>query len=188
MTPTHPSGSGFLSLWHYHPLRVHIATVFTAVIFAACGLIAWSNPIQGKAIVLGAAEDLIDRIDNEAGTALKNLFAPVESLVALTAVAPVSGAASLRERLRSLPAAAELLRHNPQLASFYVGYDNGDFFLVRPLPDDGATKEFGAPPGSAYLVQSIEKGPSRPFAGTCMCSSANVDFAPPKTTKKSRKV
>src|SRR5215469_14061251 len=108
MDPTRPSGPTFLSLWRRHPLRVHIATVFTVVILAACGVIAWSNHIQGKAIVLGSAEDLIERIDNEAGTALQNLFGPVESLVALSAVAPVTAAGSLSERLRSLPAAAEL--------------------------------------------------------------------------------
>ena len=157
MNPTRPAGPGLLSLWHYHPLRVHIATVFTAVIFAACGLIAWSNHVQGKAIVLGAAEDLIDRIDNEAGAALKNLFAPVESLVALASLAPITAAVSLRDRMSSLPAVAELLRGHPQLASFYVGYDNGDFFLVRPLPDDVARSEFGASRDAAFLVQSVEK-------------------------------
>ena len=157
MSQTSSRKPGLLSLWHRHPLRVHIATVFTAVIFAACGVIAWSNHIQGKAIVLGSAEDLIDRIDNEAGTALKNLFAPVESLVALASVAPVTGAASLRERMRSLPAVAELLRRHPQLASFYIGYDDGDFFLVRPLPDDAARNDFGASPDAAFLVQSVEK-------------------------------
>src|SRR5215470_16970632 len=160
MTPS-PSGSAFLALWHRHPLRVHIATVFTFVIFAACGAIAWSNHVQGKAIVLGSAEDLIERIDSEAGTALTNLFAPVESVVALAAVAPLTATTSLRERMPSLPAAAELLRRNPQLASFYVGYDNGDFFLVRPLPDDRARKEFGAPQDATFLVQSIEKGRPR---------------------------
>ena len=157
MNPTRASGSGLLSLWHYHPLRVHIATVFTVVVFAACGVIAWSNHIQGKAIALGSAEDLIDRIESEAGTALKNLFAPVESLVALASVAPVTGAASLRERMPSLPAVAELLRRHPQLASFYIGYEDGDFFLVRPLPDDAARSEFGASPDAAFLVQSVEK-------------------------------
>jgi HD-GYP domain-containing protein (c-di-GMP phosphodiesterase class II) len=161
MNPIRRSGPAFLSLWHRHPLRVHIATVFTFVIFAACGVIAWSNHVQGKAIVLGSAEDLIGRIDNEAGTALENLFGPVESLVALAAVAPLTDAASLRERMRSLPAAAELLRRHAQLASFYVGYDTGDFFLVRPLPDESARKEFGAPPDAAFLVQSIEKGRPR---------------------------
>ena len=115
MRPTRPSGSGFLSLWHRHPLRVHIATVFTAVIFAACGVIAWSNHVQGKAIVLGAAEDLIDRVSVDADNALKNLFEGVETTVTWASVAPLTAAGSLRERLLSLPTLAEVLKRRPQI-------------------------------------------------------------------------
>jgi HD-GYP domain-containing protein (c-di-GMP phosphodiesterase class II) len=157
MNPLRPSGPALLSLWHRHPLRVHIATVFTAVIFAACGVIAWSNHVQGKAIVLGSAEDLIDRVSVEADNALKNLFEGVETTVTWGSVAPLAAAGTLRERMRSLPTLAEVLRRRPQMAAVYVGYDNGDFFLVRPLRDEVSRKEFGAPPIADFLVQSIER-------------------------------
>ena len=148
---------GLLSLWHLHPLRVHIATTFTAVILAACGLIAWSSYVQGRDIVLEAAGDLIDRIDNEANTALENLFAPVESLVTWASFAPLSAAGSLDARMPSLPALAEILKRQTQLDAIYVGYDSGDFFLVRALSDDASKKEFGAPRHAAFLVQSVER-------------------------------
>jgi HD-GYP domain-containing protein (c-di-GMP phosphodiesterase class II) len=157
MTPIRPSGPDFLSLWHRHPLRVHIATVFTAVILAACGVIAWSNHVQGKHIVLGAAEDLIHRIDKEANTALKNLFEPVETVVTWASVAPLTAAGSLGARMPTLPTLAEVLRRRPQVAAIYVGYDNGDFFLVRALPDDASRKDFTAPQNAAFLVQSVER-------------------------------
>src|SRR5215471_9225919 len=156
MTPTRPSGP-VLSLWHRHPLRVHIATVFTVVIFAACGVIAWSNHIQGKAIVLGAAEDLIDRVAVDADNTLKNLFEGVETTVTWASVAPLTAAGSLRDRMPSLPTLAEVLRRRPQIAAVYVGYDTGDFFLVRALRDDASRKEFGAPSDAAFLVQSVER-------------------------------
>ncbi|HZT62402.1 MAG TPA: HD domain-containing phosphohydrolase [Burkholderiales bacterium] len=157
MTQTSSQGSGPLALWHRHPLRVHIATVFTTVIFAACGTIAWSNHVQGKRIVLGAAVDLIDRIEVEAGTALDSLFEPVETVVTWASVAPLTSAGSLRERMSSLPTLAEVLKRRPQVAAVYVGYANGDFFLVRALRDDASRKEFGAPRHAALLVQSLER-------------------------------
>jgi HD-GYP domain-containing protein (c-di-GMP phosphodiesterase class II) len=157
MNPTRPSGPGVFSLWHRHPLRLHIATVFTAVIFAACGVIAWSNHVQGKAIVLGAAEDLIDRVSVDTDTALKNLFEGVETTVTWGSVAPLTAAGSLRERMLSLPTLAEVLKRRPQIAAVYVGYDNGDFFLVRALRDEASRKEFGAAGDAAFLVQSVER-------------------------------
>jgi len=43
------------SLWHHHSLQLHIATLFTVLIVIACGVIAWSNHVQGRKVVLGAA-------------------------------------------------------------------------------------------------------------------------------------
>jgi len=158
MSPTNSKRPGVLSLWHRHSLRVHIATVFTVLILVACGVIAWSNHVQGKGMVLAAAEDLIERIGVEADNALKNVFEPVETVVTWASVAPLTSAASLRERMTSLPTLAEVLRRRPQVAAVYVGYENGDFFLVRSLNDDASRKEVGAPATAAFLVQSIERG------------------------------
>src|SRR6185295_4571812 len=158
MSPTSSKRPGVLSLWHRHSLRVHIATVFTVLILVACGVITWSNYVQGKGIVLGAAGDLIERIGVEADNALKNVFEPVETVVTWGSVAPLTSAASLRERMSSLPTLAEVLKRRPQVAAVYVGYENGDFFLVRSLNDDASRKEFGAPATAAFLVQSIERG------------------------------
>ena len=157
MSQTSSRKPGLLSLWHRHPLRVHIATAFTAVIFAACGVIAWSNHVQGKRIVLGAAGDLIHRIDKEANTALKNLFEPVQTVVTWASVAPLTAAGSLDARMSTLPTLAEVLKRRPQVAAIYIGYDNGDFFLVRSLSDDASRREFEAPRNAAFLVQSVER-------------------------------
>jgi HD-GYP domain-containing protein (c-di-GMP phosphodiesterase class II) len=64
----------------------------------------------------------------------------------------------------SLPALAEILKRQTQLDAIYVGYDSGDFFLVRALSDEASKKEFGAPQHAAFLVQSVElrRGVVRP--------------------------
>ena len=157
MSQTSSQRPSLFSLWHRHSLRVHIATVFTAVILVACGVITWSNHVQGRNIVLRSAEDLTDRIAVTAGNALRNLFEPVETVVTWASVAPLTSAGSLRDRMASLPTMVEVLKRRPQVAALYMGYDNGDFFLVRSLSDDASRKEFGAPPDAAFLVQSIER-------------------------------
>ena len=44
------------------------------------------------------------------------------------------------------------------VAAIYVGYDDGSFFLLRPLRDSVERSTFAAPDGSAFLVQSVEAG------------------------------
>ncbi|MGP1609383.1 MAG: GAF domain-containing protein, partial [Burkholderiales bacterium] len=44
------------------------------------------------------------------------------------------------------------------LSSIYFGYQDGDFFFVRRLFDDAERDALKAPPGTNYMVQSIERG------------------------------
>jgi len=123
--------------------QVATSPCVTTLFFVACGVIAWSNHVQGSRLVISTAEDLIDRIDGEVSSELRHLFAPVESLRHLDfrfAVprAPRPGRACRRCRAR------QVLSSNEQVAAIYVGYDDGEFFLVRALRDDASRKAFGA--------------------------------------------
>jgi hypothetical protein len=131
---------GLLSLWRHHPLRLHIATLFMALILAACAAIAWSNHVQSSNMVISAAEDLIDRIDNEAGSELRDLFSPVESLVTWISGTTVTVSGSIDAREALLPTLADVLSGQPQIAAIYIGYDSGDFFLMRALRDDASRR------------------------------------------------
>src|SRR5689334_8961925 len=77
-----------LSLWRHHPLKLHIAVLFTALIVIACGVITASNYVQGRKLLLAAATDLIHRIDLDTSNELRQLFAPVETAVTLVSMAP----------------------------------------------------------------------------------------------------
>ena len=71
----------------------------------------------------------------------------------------ITQAASLEARLGNLGFMREALNNSPALTSIYVGYANGDFFMVRRIWNDEDRKFFKAPGGTAYIVQSIEHAP-----------------------------
>lgn len=54
-----------------------------------------------------------------------------------------------------LPVLVESLRMSETVKSFYVGYPNGEFFLVRSLQDLFFANRFQAPAGAGFLVQSM---------------------------------
>ena len=154
--PGFPRGLRALSLRHPHPLKLHIATLFTVLILFACGVIALSNYIQGRRIVLAAAEDLMGRIHDETGNEMKHLFAPVETLVGLISKTPITATPSFDERLKLLAPLADVLTRQDQIAAIHVGYQNGEFLLVRALRDALARSAFDAPERAAFLYQTIE--------------------------------
>jgi HD-GYP domain-containing protein (c-di-GMP phosphodiesterase class II)/HAMP domain-containing protein len=75
-------------------------------------------------------------------------------------------APNLADRMESVGYLASALEHSPSLSALYIGYDSGDFFLLRPLRDNAAVRaQFKAPANAAYLVQSIERGAGASLRG-----------------------
>jgi len=149
--------AAFLTLWHHHPLRVHIAMLFTALVVVACGAIMWNNHVQGRKLVLASTDRLVQEIASEAATELRGLFAPVETLVLGLSSGALQGADSPGAHDAALPSLAEMLKRHRDVDAVYVGYDNGEFFLLRALRDDSLRQNLGAPPEAAFMVQSIDR-------------------------------
>jgi len=148
---------GLLALWHNHPFHIHLATLFSVMIFFACAAIVWVNYVQGQKVVLAAAENLFDRIHRENSNEIMALRAPLESVIAVMRNAPITDAKSLDSRRQSLPAFVDVLNRDSKVSALYVGYQDGDFFLVRALRNEAERRQFAAPQHAEYLLQSIER-------------------------------
>jgi len=84
-------------------------------------------------------------------------------------------AQTLDERLVSLPFIREALKANAAVSAIYVGYGNGDFFLVRPLTSAILQNQFKAPENAVYMVQSVERERQAPvFKPACRPSSHGI--------------
>ncbi|HET7032207.1 MAG TPA: HD domain-containing phosphohydrolase, partial [Casimicrobiaceae bacterium] len=122
------------------------------------GVITWHNYVEDRKLVVSASQELIKEIGGRTVAALAAIVQPVELVIDLLAREQLGRAASLAERMASVPMLADALEGSPALSALFVGYGNGDFFLLRPLRDDAALRgQFKAPTAAAYLVQSIER-------------------------------
>jgi HD-GYP domain-containing protein (c-di-GMP phosphodiesterase class II) len=140
------------------PLHIHIVTLFLLLIVGVGGVIAWHNYVEDRKLVVSASQELIREIGGKSVAALAAIAQPVELVIDLLARQRLGQAASLAERMTNVPLLADALEHSPALSALYVGYGNGDFFLLRPLRDNAAVRgQFKAPTDAAYLVQSIER-------------------------------
>ena len=148
--------TGLPGLWHNHPFHIHLATLFSAMIFLACAAIVGVNYFQAQRIVLAGAENLFDRIHRENGNEVVALRAPLEAVITVLRNASIADAETFDTRKQSLQTFVDLLNRDSKVSAIYAGYQNGDFFLLRALRNDAERKQFEAPPQSQYLVQSIE--------------------------------
>ena len=141
------------------PLHVHIATLFSLLIIGVGGVIGWHNYIQNRELIISASQDLVQAIGGKTVAGIQAIYQPAVLLVDVLAHQGPCQAKDLGARKECVAAMAAALEHSPSLSALYVGYPNGDFFLLRPLRDNAAARaQFGAPADASYLVQSIERG------------------------------
>lgn len=143
---------------HRFPLHIHISAMFTVLLLLTGIVLGIFNYQQTTRIILSSSEKLFQRIEQDVQQDLKNTYQPIRNLLRLHANNPATQAPDLERRLALLKPFSQSLIDHPELASLYLGYANGDFFMVRPLPSAALKLARKAPDAAAYEVWSIERG------------------------------
>lgn len=139
------------------PLHVHISVMFTLLLLFTGVVLGIFNYRQTTQIILSSSEKLFERIEQDVRQDLQSTYRPIRHLLSLLVENPAIQATRLEQRLALLKPFAQSLTDNPELASLYVGFADGDFFMVRPLRNDVLKNTLKAPEGAAYQVWSIER-------------------------------
>jgi len=139
------------------PLHVHISVLFTLLLLFTGVVLGLFNYQQTSRLIFSSSSTLFERIQHDVQRDLDNTYRPIRHLLSLLALHPATEADTLDERLEMLPLFVQALRDNPKLASIYLGYEDGDFFMVRPLRSDMLKQRFNAPDKAAYQVWAIDR-------------------------------
>jgi HAMP domain-containing protein len=138
------------------PLQAVLSVMLFAVVLMVGGVLTVLNYQRGREMANNASAVLFAHIQREMALQIDGLYRPISQLVDLTVRQPLASAETLEQRLLHLPALAEAMQHNKALSALYVGYANGDFFLVRKLDRSVSNiLKASVPPGAAFLVQSV---------------------------------
>ncbi|TDV45864.1 HD-GYP domain-containing protein (c-di-GMP phosphodiesterase class II) [Pseudomonas helmanticensis] len=141
------------------PLHVHISVMFTFLLLLTGVVLGLFNYRQTTQIILSSSEKLFERIEQDVRLDMSATYQPIRHLLSLLAENPATQADRLEQRLPLLKPFSQSLVDNPNLASLYLGYANGDFFMVRPLRNAALKTLLKAPDAAAYQVWSIEHDP-----------------------------
>jgi HD-GYP domain-containing protein (c-di-GMP phosphodiesterase class II) len=139
------------------PLHVHISVLFTLLLLLTGVVLGLFNYRQTSQIIFSSSAKLFERIQQDVQQDLQHTYQPIRHLLSLLALNEATQAGDLQSRLRLLQPFAQALRDNPKLASMYVGYDDGDFFMLRPLRSEALKQRFDAPHNATFQVWSIDR-------------------------------
>jgi len=141
-----------------YSLHLHLSTSFL-VLIALVGLsIGAISYYQTGNIINKLTSETFARIAKEVVQNTSRLFSPAEAVVNLLVAQDLVNAKNREQRLEHLDLLIQALDESANIVTVYVGYDDGDFFLLRRLPDDATQRlRFVAPADTVYVVQSIDR-------------------------------
>lgn len=149
-------------------LRYYIASLFLVLLagYAAVNIILgyW----QTREMQLADAEVLFGHIGGEIELSIGARYHAASQAAEMIAAATRT---DRDERLDSLPLIAQSIDSTFGVSAAYVGHDDGSFILVRPWRP-ALARQWQAPPGTAYLVQSVEIDDGQPHGSYRFYDSA----------------
>ncbi len=143
------------------PLHSHVSALFLLLTLLVGGLLLGVGYLTSRALINSMADDLTLSIGRETNGELQRILQPVETVITVLSRDELARLGSHAQRMQRLDLMRSLLERHPALASVYAGYPNGDFFMVRQVRGDEEQQRLKTPPGTRYMVQSIEQATRR---------------------------
>lgn len=133
--------------------------MFSAMLLLSV-LLVFQNYQSNKNALLVATAESARQLSDTLNEKAKRLTGPAQSTLQILSYDPILQASSFEQRQQRLPVLFETLNSNDVLSAIYVGYTNGEFFLLRKLNNPNLQVSLQPPETSQYLLQSLHTGPS----------------------------
>ncbi|MDR2000251.1 MAG: hypothetical protein LBP94_01775 [Zoogloeaceae bacterium] len=130
--------------------------IFSVVLLASLMFVAIGYWMISK-IEETAANDQVVKIQEAVKYRIeRSLRTPVLPFVFALAQGTLPEAWTLENRLQRLPLAYSILAQSPVTLDIMVGYDNGDYILIRSLASEQERAFYDAPSDARFVVSSAE--------------------------------
>ena len=142
-------------LWQYY---VGITALLLVMVVALAGGIIWYNSKKSNQLAIAAAERMMLEAGDDVSNRIKLLYDPMYAIVGIASLVPELISPAIKEDPRARSLLMRVLRVYPQILSLYVGFDNGEFFMVTHVAGENGAKlrdALHAPADAAFANEII---------------------------------
>ena len=136
-------------------IQGYFGTLF-AVLFMLAGttlaVLGYNAVTRG---VAASVERRSDEIVRAVMREVADVHQSVQSIIDISSQGPLGDARRFEDRLRMLPVLRGIFESIPLLSAAFIGYEDGDFFIVDKIDSEEERRYFAAPPGSGLAVRSV---------------------------------
>lgn len=137
------------------PLHLLLGGLVAAAMLALAAVLMWQGWQASRTALLQAARSNARDMGLVIDEKVRRMTEPAQATLRQLALDPITQATTLSQRMQRLRPLVQALAGDSLVSAVYVGYENGEFLLVRTLADPAMRAAFQAPPHADYLVQSI---------------------------------
>lgn len=132
-----------------------INSLFILFILILGGVLAWHSFRDTKEIILFKTNQDYGKIAESFSNDIEATYQPVFETVRLLSSTGIMTASSFEERLGQLPILSVAVDNLEEISALQVGYQNGDYFLIRALRSQKNKALFSAPDNAKFIVDHI---------------------------------
>src|SRR6201997_4995214 len=128
------------------------------MVVALAGGIIWYNSKKSNQLAIAAAERMMLEAGDDVLKRIKLLYDPMYAIVGIASLVPELVSPAIKEDPRARSLLMLVLRVYPQILSLYVGFDNGEFFMVTHIAGENGAKlrdALHAPADAAFANEII---------------------------------
>jgi len=143
------------------PTYLGITAPLRLFVVALAGGIIWYNSLKTTELMVAAAERQMIETAEKISERIGLLYDPLYAIVAFASQVPEMKAPLQDDGHTGIPMLLRTLLFYPQILSLYVGFDNGDFFMVSHIAGEGRARlreVLEAPEKAAFANEIITAG------------------------------
>ena len=140
------------------PTYLWITALLLFILVALAGGIIWYNSKKSSELALSAAQRLMQQADEKIRDRIKLLYDPMYAIVGIATLVPGLTTPAIKDDPSAMALMQRALRIYPQILSLYVGFDDGDFFMLTHIAGEKASalrKALQAPAEAVFANEVI---------------------------------
>jgi adenylate cyclase len=156
--PINPRVTRSSPLWHTY---VGITGLLLVIVVALAGGIIWYNSKKSNQLAIAAVERLMQEAGEDISDRIKLLYDPMYAIVGIASQVPELTSPTIKDDPHAMSLTLRVLRIYPQILSLYVGFDDGDFFMVTHIAGGNSTElraALHAPEAAAFANEIVSAG------------------------------
>ncbi|WLE60846.1 metal-dependent phosphohydrolase [Burkholderia plantarii] len=147
--------------WHL-PFRLHVSVLIAVIVSLIGGLISAVDYEHSRTILEDNSANRVREMSREAANEIQKMFTPASVAVKTLVYGRVVNAHTFAQRSAVLGVLHAILVASPGMEDLYVGYENGDFFMLRAIRSEFQRDGLQAPDNARFALQIIERSVSPP--------------------------